>query len=313
MSKSFRILLLAIGLFLFVWAIHSVGLEPLWLQIGTIGWRIMIVLAVYAVIFGLDTWGWHFAFPQKLTQSFRWRNLFGCRMAGEAINYVTPFAALGGEPIKAQLLNEHHRISWSDGLASLIIAKTSFVIGLVVLILSGLGLALWHSTLANPFKLLTLGLTLLLISLIGLFWILQQRGLVRWIWRAIRALIPNLLLQKTSPHAGTKLNRKLTLFYRRDRNRFLLSVFFHFLGWTLGIVEVYLILKFLGIEVSWRQAWILESLWQLVKALSFFIPAALGDRLFLKLLPKRAAVNLGLRDIRNRDKNYFSSNARKLI
>ena len=278
MKFLLRIIFLAIGILLFAWTLHSVGLKSLWLQIGTIGWRITLVLAVYAVIFGLDTWGWHFSFPRKLAQSFRWHNLFGCRMAGEAVNYLTPFAALGGEPIKAKILKERHHVPWSDGLASLVIAKTSFVIGLALLILSGLGVVLWNSHLSERFKFVTAITAFFFTFLIGLFWILQQRGVARLGWATLRRWIPISPLQKISLSAGCRFDRKITDFYQVHQGRFLVSVIFHSLGWALGIVEVYLILRFLGVAVSWGEAWVIESLWQLVKASSFLIPASLGTQ-----------------------------------
>ncbi|MBI1976593.1 MAG: flippase-like domain-containing protein [Candidatus Omnitrophica bacterium] len=237
-----------------------------------------LICLIYGVIFALDTWGWHFSFPKNITYAFRWRSLFGSRLAGEAINYVTPFAALGGEPVKAQILKDRHQVSWSDGLASVIVAKTSLTFGLLPLILSGLGVALWNSPLSQRLKLATLGMTLFLTLLISLFFYLQHGGLANRSWLALKKWIPLAWIEKTSNFAGRRTDQSLTGFYRNHRRRFLLSILFHFLGWALGIVEIYLIMRFLHIEISWGQAWILESLLQLVKALSFLIPAALGTQ-----------------------------------
>ncbi len=276
--KQFRIFLLLAGVLLFLSLVHSVGIEKLWAQIRTIGWGLWIILGFYGVIFALDTWGWHFSFPKNITRSFRWRSLFGSRLAGEAINYVTPFAALGGEPVKAQILKNRHDVSWSDGLASLFVAKMSFVIGLAGLILSGLGVVLWNSPLSQQLKLATLGMALFFTLLISLFFYLQQGGLANRSWLTLKKWIPLSWIEKTSLFAARRLDQSLTGFYKNNRKRFFLSILFHFVGWALGIVEVYLIMTFLHVEISWGQAWILESLLQLVKALSFLIPAALGTQ-----------------------------------
>jgi hypothetical protein len=48
-------------------------------------------------------------------------------MAGEAVNSVTPTATLGGEPVKAHLLRAYG-VPLSDGLASIVVAKTALTI-----------------------------------------------------------------------------------------------------------------------------------------------------------------------------------------
>ncbi len=63
--------------------------------------------------------------------------------------------------------------------------------------------------------------------------------------------------------------------YRRNgpvTASFLLSL----VGWIVGTGEVYLIAGFLGTPVSWRDAFVLESLGQAIRGAGFAIPGALG-------------------------------------
>ena len=48
------------------------------------------------------------------------------------------------------------------------------------------------------------------------------------------------------------------------------------MGWIVGLGELYLILYFLGFSPSFIDIWIIESMVQLVKASSFFIPLSIG-------------------------------------
>ncbi len=273
-----RIFLLLAGALLFLFLIHSVGIEKLWIQIQTVGSGLWIILGFYGVIFALDTWGWHFSFPKNITYAFRWRSLFGSRLAGEAINYVTPFAALGGEPVKAQILKTRHDVSWSDGLASLFVAKASFVIGLVLLISSGLAVALWQISLPSYLKKAITSMVLLCSFLCFSFWFVQKKGILRRGGILLARWIPIGSSKTRSLFAAYRLDQKVVSFYKNNPRRFLLSILFHFLGWAAGVVEIYLILQLLQVPVSWSQAWILESFWQTVKALSFLIPATLGTQ-----------------------------------
>ena len=278
--KFFRWLPVAAGVSLLLFLIRSMGATTLWNQIRSIGWiGLWIIFATYTVIFTLDTWGWHFSFPKAMTQTFRWHSLFGSRMAGEAVNYLTPLGALGGEPLKARILRSRYPISWSDSLVSLVVAKTSFVIGLILLILSGLSIAFWHSRLSNQLKWIALGLASAFALLILLFWLLQQWLLSRMgcaIFKSLGKRFPLFSSNQVSIFAGRRFDQKITRFYQNNRPRFFLSIFFHFLGWAFGIVEVYWILRLLHVPITWPQAYILEALWQLVKATSFLIPGSLG-------------------------------------
>ena len=53
-------------------------------------------------------------------------SLFMAKLAGEAVNQITPLANIGGEPLKAYLLK--HQAPTSRGLASVVINKTAQVL-----------------------------------------------------------------------------------------------------------------------------------------------------------------------------------------
>ena len=67
-----------------------------------------------------------------------------------------------------------------------------------------------------------------------------------------------------------------SFFYRKFSKRIFFSIFLAFLGWIVGLGELYLILYFLGFSPSFIDIWIIESMVQLVKAGSFFIPFSIG-------------------------------------
>jgi uncharacterized membrane protein YbhN (UPF0104 family) len=49
-------------------------------------------------------------------------------------------------------------------------------------------------------------------------------------------------------------------------------------SWLLGVAEIYLIFQLIGHPISWGDAWIIESMVQLVRTATFFIPAGLGSQ-----------------------------------
>jgi len=274
--RGLRVVLLLLGLGLFGWLVVSAGPQGLFRTVARLRWGIAAVLGFYLVTLALDTWGWHFSFVGGRSRPCRWRDLFAVRLAGEAVNYVTPMAALGGEPVKADLLKRHYRLPLTEGLASLVVAKTAIAVSLALFVFSGLVVARSVGQLpASLNRFIAVTLTLFTLLAAG-FVVCQQAGLfgglaglLRWIPGVRRVLAAKW-------HRIVELDAALGRFYRRTDLRVVWSVVFHLFGWIAGVVEIYLILRFLGLDPSVWQAWVIESFWQLIRTASFLVPAALG-------------------------------------
>lgn len=271
--KRFRWLGLLIGLGLFAWLLKSQDLSQVWQQVRGLHWRFLWVLLFYPVIFGLDTLGWRYALSEKDQGKVRWHQLFRTRLAGEAINYVTPSAWVGGEPVKAYLLSKRYGIPMADGMASVVIAKTTFSISMFVFIVTGIFITLSTRSLGSMIERWVWILLPVLAVLLILFFLVQFLQPFRKTAAAIGVVLPKWrdLLSKVHEWDAT-----LVRFYRHSPRTVLLSLGFHFLGWVAGVFEVFLILRLLGIPVSLNTAWSIECLWILLKTGAFMIPASLG-------------------------------------
>mgnify|MGYP002527879203 CR=1 FL=1 len=69
-----------------------------------------------------------------------------------ALPIFTPFATLGGEPIKAQLLKEHQGISLKQAVSSQILSKTTFLTGLILFFIPGITMIMNSSQVSDEFK-----------------------------------------------------------------------------------------------------------------------------------------------------------------
>jgi uncharacterized membrane protein YbhN (UPF0104 family) len=74
-----------------------------------------------------------------------------------------------------------------------------------------------------------------------------------------------------------RLDSEVVRFYQQP-TAFLASTSCFLLGWMMGIVEVWLILHFLGIEGGWHTAITIEVLAQVIDAALFFVPARAGTQ-----------------------------------
>ena len=50
----------------------------------------------------------------------------------------------------------------------------------------------------------------------------------------------------------------------------------HFAGWFVGAIEVWIVLHFMGYPITYEQAVIMESLMHAVRGAAFAVPGALG-------------------------------------
>ncbi len=273
-SATWKRIGLLVGLGLFFWILSTADLSAVWRQVRNLHWRFGLIFLFYGFVFWLDTQGWRFALTPAAQSRLRWGDLFRTRLAGEAVNYVTPAAWIGGEPVKAVLLLRRHGIPLADGMASVVVAKTTFVFSMLLFVLTGLGVAVWSGSLPSNvvgwiwvvFPAATL--------LMGLFLIFQffkpfTRGsnLIRWMGPGWLKKVA----EKVLPW-----DQAIDAFYRQSPKAVFLSLAFHFLGWLAGVMEVYLILRFLQIPVSLTTAWSIEAVWVLLRAGAFLIPASLG-------------------------------------
>lgn len=264
-----------VGVALFSAILWKVDLSGVGAALGRMGlWGFGAVLLFYVVIFGLDTLGWRFALRRGQRAPIGWPALFRVRLAGEAVNYVTPTSFIGGEPVKALLLQKRHGVSLQDGIASVVIAKTTFAVSMMLFIGVGLVGVLLSRPLEAGVARLAWGVFAILSGLIGLFFLVQFFRPFHRANQAVKWLVPEWVKRLESKVLAW--DEAILSFYQRSPGACLGSLGCHFLGWAAGAVEVYLIFHLLQIPVSFPAAWGIEALWVLLRSGAFLIPGTLG-------------------------------------
>lgn len=254
------------GLGVVAWLVWEIGPAVLVAEMRRLSWRLGLLVLPQALVSLLDAAGWRYAFPGRLPGL---ATLVGARLAGEAVNDTTPTGTLGGEPVKAWLLARAH-VSFEEGLASVVVAKTAFVASQLAFLT--LGLALAASRLRPAPALLTFMALLLAVGVVaigGFVWA-QLHGLFG---RSGRALA---WLGIDASDRFTGLDTQLQTFYRSRSDRFALSLLFHFLGWAVGSLEVWLALRFLDQPVDLPTALVIEAFATGIRSASFLVPGSIG-------------------------------------
>ena len=274
--RSLRVVSLLIGLGLLVFVLGSVELGEVaerLTQAGTLG--VAVILVVYGSSFLLDTASWQLMLTSARLDGVWLYRLWNVRIAGEAFNMVVPAASFGGEPVKALLLKRRYGIHYGEGTASLVIARTTNLLALIVFSAIGFAFMLRSETLPGSYGMVAgIGLLALTVGVIGFFAVQRWRGASR-----LGALLSRggrwPRLERILTHVQD-IDDRFVDFYHRRPGRFAAALGLAFANWMLGALELYCILYFLGHPITLTDAWIVESVVQLVRAGTFLIPAGIG-------------------------------------
>ncbi len=273
MRKILSFVLLTLGLFCLAVLIQHLGPVVVLKNLRSLGWGLGIVIVVELVIDALNTCGWRYTLPAG-ARRIPFISLYCMRQAGGSINAVTPTAMIGGEVVKALLLQRY--VPLADGLASVICAKLSFALGQACFALVGLAAFLHHLLLPTAFNVALAGVLLALVVACALFLRLQRQGMFAPLFRFVDFFGVSPALARLLRRKAALLDEKLVQFYATRSADFALSVACHFLAQTLGAVQLFILLQWLGIPGSLFTCVAIETFSLLIEGALFFVPGKVG-------------------------------------
>ncbi len=242
-------------------------------ELALLGWGLIPLVLGEGLAEMVHAVGWRHCLNGPL-RSLPWTTLFGIRMAGYAINYLTPTATLGGEVTKVTLLASHHR--GADAASGVLIGKLCFALAHLLFVVLGAALILWRVPLPKTIWLAMLVSGLLVAGGIVAFLLLQKHG-------KVGALIRWLAARKLGGRPLAKAARELTAvdeamkhFYHERPWDLALAIGWHLLGYSIGIAQTWLFFHLLHQEASW---WVAAAAWFLgmwFDLLTFAVPLNLG-------------------------------------
>ena len=279
--------LVVAGFALFVLLVYRIGLDALAANLRLVGAGITLVIAQEILAYAANTLGWWAAFPPP-RPALRFRSLLAARIAGDAVNYVTPTATLGGEVVRVGMLRG--QAATIDIGASVAIAKIAQTLAQLLFVVAGLLVFVDTMPFAGAGRLAliaaltALGLCVVVVAVarrgslfVGVVRIADalQRRVLRASWA--RTLDAERHIATWDSHAR-RLDDAIARSHGANGGPLALSTAFFLAGWAAGIVEIYLTLWLLGIAPSLRLAATIEVLSVAIDASLFFMPAKLGTQ-----------------------------------
>jgi len=270
LSMSFVSLGLAFcGFAVVLWLLYQNDYRTVLRAIADVGGGLAIVVLISGVLLAACGLAW-WSLLRGLAAA-RVCVVVGLRTVGEAVNVLLPVAAVGGDVVRARLLNFSGvwgGVAAASALVDLLLqagAQALFAligIALLMQIAGGTEIASWA----------TRGVGIAALALGG-FYAGQRFGGARLVERGLGALARR--WPATAPGSDIRLHDSLQAMYA-DRPALAAAFSFHELAWLLGAFETWIALWLMGTPVSATEAIILESLSQALRAAAFPVPSGLG-------------------------------------
>ena len=254
--------------------VYEVGLRAVLDDLRLVGWGIVPIVLQELIAYAFNTLGWRYAFPAP-PPGIGFARLLAVRLAGDAINSVTPTATLGGEVVRIRLLRD--RIATAPAMASVTIAMLGQTVAQVLFIAVGFALLLAGSNVPSRIRPeLLVGVVVMGGLAVGLV-VAQRRGRFSPLVAGLRLIG----LERVGAHlraAAARLDGEIAAFHAAGAGRFALSVASFLVGWASGLLEVALILFFLHVQVSVERVLAIEVLSITIDGILFVIPAKIGTQ-----------------------------------
>ena len=276
--RGIELACLLLGVAVLAGTVWTIGAETLVGDLRTLGWGLAAILLVEGLSVLLNTGGWALAFPggERPVGAAR---LVAIRLAGDAVNYLTPSATIGGELLRVRLLGPH--VPSSVRWASVSAAKVGQSLAQAVFIL--LGIAIVFPGLAAGRGWVGWRTAIVIASGAGAMAVAPWAGFVwavdRGFWTAIQGALGRMRLSWLLPESWGGPGRDLDATLGRV-GAWRASVAFgcFVAAWAVGALEIYLILRAVGDAVDWQTALAVETGSVLIDGILFFVPAKVGTQ-----------------------------------
>jgi len=288
--------LIVIAIAFYVWFLAHYGPAQVLGYVRLVGWGLGVTIALEALARVANTLGWRATiedYPPRLGLI----ELFAARIGGEAIDYVTPSAQLGGQFVMAVEVRD--RLPMPTGLATVVVASLAEAVGQIVFISTALVISLHLVPIeASLYWSIVAGFALA-VALAGGFFFIQMKRPFSHLWRAAAKLDIGRINTDEIRASADEADAVLSDFYSRHRGRLVLSCLCYAAAWSFGPLEIYILLRLLHQPASFEVALLVEAVGLLIERATFLIPAKLvsqegGKALILGMLGYPAGIGFAV-------------------
>ena len=297
-QSGWRVLAGASGFLLLIFLIRRSGPDKLAASIAALGWGICLVIALAGLAHIMKTWAWRLVLTDD-RRHVTFPHMLGLRLGSEAVGQLGVLGQVFGETLRVSLLSS--KIPIASGVTSVALDRALFILSAAIV--TALGTVCALSVLALPHRLSVYAETFAFALLIA---VLAAALAVRRRWPIISRTAG--ALGRIRYFSGW-INRKLSVIrsvedklldFCHDRPRafwgsFALNLACH----GAAVLEVYLILRLMHVNITIAAALAVEALTKLVNIAGMFNPGNIGtyeggNMLIARMLGMSATTGLTL-------------------
>ncbi len=281
-SKIYKVLFLIIGIGTLAYMIQAMGIEEIWHNLEKIGWWFLPVLGSWAVLYWMNAMAFKAIIeePQMPQTDVPFWKVLQLTVSGYAINYITPFVALGGEPYRIIELKNY--VGGSKSGSSVLLYGVMHILSHILFWVASVFLILWFVPASTLVDVACAVIFVMAIVCTWLFTKFYKKGITVSLLRALSRLplvgkkIAHLL--ETKYETLNEVDQQVKNLFQNRRDRFYIALFWEFVARVVGCFEIYFIGLALDINIDFIDAMIISSGSSLFANLIFFFPMQLGTR-----------------------------------
>jgi len=272
---SLRFFAALLGLGLLGYLVFRTGPGVVWKQVQVVGWGFSLIIILGGLSQVIRTCAWRQTITYDI-KGLRWSRCIGTQLASDACGQLGFAGKMVGEGIRVSLLSPV--VPVARGISSCAIDGALHLLTAAVVAVSGISITLLHFPLSGQWRVYALLLAAVLIALVVLAAVAVAS---RWqlMGNAARAIgrlpqLHNWVIGKEQTIHSAEHN--LLNFHSKAPAAFWASLIFSLLWHALAVLEVYVILRFMGAGIAFVGAFALEGLTKVINLVGVLNPGNVG-------------------------------------
>jgi Lysylphosphatidylglycerol synthase TM region len=272
----FRSFLLLLGVSLLGYMVFRAGPGAVWKQVQAVGWGLALIIILGGFSQLIKTCAWRQTLACDIS-ALSWSRSLGAQLVSDAVGQLGFAGKLVGEGLRISMLGS--AVPLANGISSSAIDGGLHAFTAVVVTVLGITATLLLAPLVDGrWRIYALLLAAVLIAIVAILAVAVARGwqLMGNAARAIGRLprLHKIVNSKLSVIDSAEHN--LLTFYREEPVGFYASLMLNLLWHAMAVLEVYLILRFMGADVGLVSAMALEGLTKVINLVGALSPGNLG-------------------------------------
>jgi uncharacterized membrane protein YbhN (UPF0104 family) len=276
---------LGLGMILIVFQFRQIDLAGVIGKISSIGFSSALILLPFLGLHLLETFAWIRVFPPSIT-AIPFFKLLKIQFITETISMTLPAGMAIGEPLRPFLCNRFIGIPLPAAIASVAVRKLLLGVaqGIYTIIGALAGFSLLQTVSIPIFPVAVLGYIMLGAGMVVFFaflffLVLLLNGNAAQKVHKLLMFVPFKSVQRwlLAKEAGfLDTDAELKSFDTPFAGRLIFVLMIYILAWFMLAIESYIILRLLGVDISFLQVLAMDTAITMLRALFFFIPSGLG-------------------------------------